>query len=321
MGAFSEMEILSRFLIIAFLWTVVINPGSALAASWEKTIISVEKKADLYFEKGRILGGLPLGSAHGSYRMDEHQCVILGYMLNKRGAIEHLDKPTKQALVTGDDYILEATSLDNWVHMARHLNDKEDDFKIKLWNRECVGKMGISVSSSIPEASLDAFYQLNDDGETLIILGNVTRGYHERLLAALEANKGVKEVALGSDGGSVVDALKSGVEIRKRRLSTVLYGDCLSACPLVFFGGTKRIVWSPHAKLGFHKIYTSDGLAIPKDDKLYELLRNYLRAMGIDQFTVMKYIFSAEPDEMFFPNVMNYCDGNVVTWAQRVCGG
>lgn len=291
------------------------------ATSWDKAIAAVEKKAAAFGEKGHGLGGYSLGSSYGAFRMDEHRCVILGYMLNKKDVISHLDIPTKPNLVTGDDYILEATSLYNWAHMARHLKGKSLEFQAKLWNRECAGKLGIPRSANVREASKNAFYQLSDDGRTLMVLGGVTRGYSARLRAALDENPRVVEVSLGSDGGHVAEALRAGTEIRNRQLDTVLYGDCYSACPLVFMGGVKRIVWAPHDDLGFHQISGQDGSAVAFDDPIYKLVVYYVNEMGIDANLILRYFNSASPADIFVPNVGNYCAGNLVTWAQRLCGG
>ncbi|WP_417679911.1 hypothetical protein [Roseibium sp.] len=161
----------------------------------------------------------------------------------------------------------------------------------------------------------------SDDGRTLTILGDVTPGYDDRMVAALNAYPSVREVALGSDGGSVQDALNAGLEIRKRKLDTVLFGDCFSACPLVFLGGVKRIVWSPYPKLGFHQVSERSGKAIALDDPLYDLIASYIHAMGADPTILLGYMFAAGPEQIFVPEILNYCEGGLVTWGQRVCGG
>lgn len=293
---------------------------AAFAASWDKTISEVETKAEIYGKKGRALGGLSLGSAYGAFRMDEHKCVILGYMLHKNNAVEHIDVPTKTNLISGDDYVLEATSLYNWAHMAKFLKGKATEFKIKLWNRECAGHLEIPASERIEEASTDAFYQVSEDGRTLTVIGAVTDGYYNRFVSALNANPGIREIALGSDGGKVIEALKAGREIRLRRLDTVLFGDCFSACPLVFLGGVRRIVWAPHPKLGFHQVYVGDGEPIPLGAPIYRDIAKYVIEMGSDPRLFLEYMLAANSEEIFVPRVDDYCDGNVVTWAQRACG-
>ncbi|WP_417679909.1 hypothetical protein [Roseibium sp.] len=154
------MNVLSaiRFVVLGAIFAMAqLISVPVSASSWNETIREVKKKAAEYGDRGRALGGLPLGSAYGTFRMDEHQCVILGYMLDKKHVITQLDVPTKPELVTGDDYILEATSLHNWAFKADYLKAKPTEFKIKLWNRECVGRFGIPADARIEEAHKDAF--------------------------------------------------------------------------------------------------------------------------------------------------------------------
>lgn len=85
-----------------------------------------------------------------------------------------------------------------------------------------------------------------------------------RFRAALDANPRVREVQLGSTGGSVHDALEAGRLIRARGLRTVLYTHCDSACLLVFLGGVERIAWASPARFGFHQ-FSVRGATLPLD--------------------------------------------------------
>ena len=60
------------------------------------------------------------------------------------------------------------------------------------------------------------------DGIWLRVLGDIDLGFADRFRTALDANPGVEEIVMGSDGGSVRDALTAGRLIRERGLKTTL---------------------------------------------------------------------------------------------------
>ena len=72
------------------------------------------------------------------------------------------------------------------------------------------------------------------------MLGDITAGFAEGLARALAENAKIETVALGSAGGSLVDALKAGRMIRALGLNTTLWSNCYSACTIVFLGGERR---------------------------------------------------------------------------------
>ena len=150
--------------------------------------------------------------------------------------------------------------------------------------------------------------------------GDIEAGFFERFKVALSDNPNIEEIALGSGGGSVQDALLAGYEIRRLGLTTTLYGNCYSACPLVFMGGIKRILWASPHRLGFHQIYRGSGVAVPPDDPIYSLTEQYLSDMGVNSYVVILWMFSTTPDEMFEPEVRQLCDPGVATFVQRICG-
>jgi hypothetical protein len=125
-------------------------------------------------------------------------------------------------------------------------------------------------------------------------------------------------VALGSPGGSVSEALAAGAEIRRRGLETTLWGNCYSACPLVFLAGTKRTIWSPYPELGFHKI-ALNGKPIPNEDLTYDVVMAYASKMGANAAVVFHFMTSAEPSEIFSPTMDELCGAKIAMWVQRKC--
>src|SRR5882762_8543844 len=89
-------------------------------------------------------------------------------------------------------------------------------------------------------------------GEMLEFSGGITFGVAREMEGFLNAMTNVKTVRLNSIGGRILEAQKMSDLIKARRLSTLVVQDCLSACTIVFLGGTDRAVLS-NARLGFHQ--------------------------------------------------------------------
>jgi hypothetical protein len=296
--------------------------GAARADSWDEAIATVEQSASEYFEYAVEVGGTShAGTMYNGYKSLEHQCAILGRMLDHVEAIRHLEEfeyPPMDARSDPHDLLIFSISLENWVAAARWAKSATADQRINRWNLDCVGQLGIAsnlfVESARPEAEFVA------DGTQLHVYGDIDMGFAERFQQALNANPSVSEVTLGSGGGSVRDALIAGLLIRSKGLDTTIYGNCYSACPLVFLGGNDRVVWAAPYRLGFHQIYTGAGVSIPLDDQLYGLVAQYVAEMDGDPSRVLAWMFSAGPSEMFEPEPEDLCAANVATFVQRICG-
>lgn len=296
--------------------------GAARADSWDKAIETVEQSAAEYFEYAVEVGGTShAGTMYNGYMSLEHRCAILGRMLDHTEAIKHLEEfeyPPMDARSDPHDLLVFSISLENWVAAARWAKSATVDQRINQWNLDCVGQLGIApnlfMKSGRPEAEFVA------DGTQLHVYGDIDTGFAERFEQALNVNTSIQEVTLGSGGGSVRDALIAGLIIRRRGLDTTIYGNCYSACPLVFPGGRHRVVWAAPYRLGFHQIYTGTGTPLPFEDKLYGLVAQYVAEMGADPSMVLAWMYSAGPSEMYEPEPEDLCAANVATFVQRVCG-
>jgi hypothetical protein len=296
--------------------------SEARANSWEEAIAEVSKRAEQYHEYAVEVGGTSwAGTMYNGYKSVEHQCSILGRMLGHVKAIQHLEEfeyPPMDARSDPHDLLVFAISLRNWVASAQWAKEASRDQRINRWNLDCVGQFNISSRLFMEAENPNADFEV--DGQQLHVYGDIDSGFSERFAAVLEANPTVTEVTLGSGGGSVRDALIAGSLIRQRGLNTTIYGNCYSACPLVFAGGTRRVVWAAPYRLGFHQIYTGEGEAIPLDDPLYGLVSRYLAEMGISPRHVLAWMFSAGPSEMHEPEPQRLCDALFATFVQRICG-
>lgn len=296
-------------------------PTSALAEiSWDNAIEAVSEKSSKYYEYALGLGSGHPGTALHGIGHDRHICAIVGRMLGFRDEIAKAETFEDPPLVPqSDPFVLMEHSmfLDAWVAAARRATAMTESQKKSLWNLECIGNHSIPRTAYIHEPELKGDFSVLDN--TLVVYGDIDSGFHDRLRAALNANPEVELIALGSAGGSVVDAILSGFEIRKRRLSTTLHGPCFSACPLVFMGGEKRTIWmGPGPHLGFHRVYTPLG-EVPLDDKVYIQIADYLAAMDVDPIPVLKWMKRAGPSEIFEPRLEQLCEPQVATWVQRIC--
>lgn len=311
---------ISIFVILTFLHP---SGSEAQKVEWEEAIRRVEISAKKYSDyASNILGSRHVGPANDSIRFNVHRCAIIGRMLNKSEYIIHIEKfnyPNIDKSSDPFDLLVFSLTLENWVAAAQSALGMNIDQHVNVWNLECVGKLGIPATLFIEGKQPNA--EFNVDGSTLFVYGDIEVGFFDRLKKELTDNPAVREVALGSGGGSVRDAMLAGYEIRRLGLSTTIFGPCYSACPLVFFGGAHRILWASPNRLGFHQVYSNEGGTVPADDPIYGLISRYMIAMGVNPQIVLPWMLSASPQEMFEPNVSDLCAPGAATFVQRVCGG
>lgn len=296
--------------------------GAAHAVSWTDAIENVERAAKEYREYAVEVGGTSwAGTMYNGYKSQEHSCAILGRMLGHADAITHIEEfeyPPIDSRSDPHDLLVFSISLDNWAGAARRAVNAEEHERINEWNLDCVGKFGISnalfMNSSKPNAEFER------QATQLHVYGDIDQGFAERFETALNENPSITEVTLGSAGGSVRDAIIAGSMIRDRGLNTTIYGNCYSACPLVFLGGIRRVIWAAPYRLGFHQIYTGSGDAIPFDSPTYSHVAKYVSAMGADPSQVLQWMYVAGPSEMYEPEPDQLCQAVFATFVQRICG-
>jgi hypothetical protein len=111
----------------------------------------------------------------------------------------------------------------------------------------------LACLSQASAANISVFRNPAPQPSMILILGEIQRGDAERFF---EATEGVQRglVALGSPGGSVIDALRIGTEIRRRNYATTVAPNCVSACGLIWLAGARRYL-NEGAKVGFHAAY------------------------------------------------------------------
>jgi hypothetical protein len=314
----------SRLLTFFILVNGLILPFEAMSApkasDWQNAAKSVENLKRKFELKSKQLGWhCCLGTAYNEYMVSEHRCSILGRMLDKTKFTKNLEVPQPRSSATAEDFALAAQSLDNWLFNLKNLQSLTAGQQVKTWNLDCAGKFEIPASEAISEFGIaPTFYEVENEGTVLQVLGDVEHDFSQKLVKALNENPNVKVVAFGSGGGLVMEALLAGYEIRRRGLETTVWNNCYSACPLVFLGGTQRTVWSPYPSLGFHQIYDSTG-ALPSNSKIYSIVRQYANDMGVQSEALISLMLSAAPQNMTNASLDDLCKFKIATWVQRNC--
>lgn len=271
----------------------------------------------------RIDDNFHIGSGMNEVDVREHSCYVLGVLLGQRGAVQHLKlhrKPSFRASSSDDAYDLrvKAQSLDNFIHVNKIISGLSATERAIQWNIDCVGQL-VTKGRSIDIVGSKSFFRIEGNGKVLVIMGDIEFGFAERIKSIIARYPDIDTVALGSGGGAVYEAMLAGLYIREKGLDTVLWNACHSACPLVFLGGVKRIVWSPYPPIGFHKISDKSG-AVPNSAPVYDDIFNFVKKMGADARFVVSQMHRAEPDEMVLIRAdAILCEKRIATWIQRAC--
>lgn len=192
-----------------------------------------------------------VGTYYNEYHMPEHSCYVLGRLLKQdkyiAGTVMTYDPDYVTATTeNAQDLRVMAISLSNFSSVANAIIGESHDERVIEWNLDCVGKFGIPREASIEQVGQSSFYVIKAEGRVLQVLGDIEKGFAQKVVDAIEANPDVEQVALGSGGGYVLEAIAAGRYIRSKGLDTSLWNNCYSACPLVFMGGVGRVNWSPY---------------------------------------------------------------------------
>ena len=291
------------------------HPKLALAKSWTEAIQDVSSLADEYTRALEGTGfsevGL-IGNQGLEVQYEEHMCAIIGRRMGHFELIRHLEPPQPSLYSNPATLAYNARSLRHWVRAAKRFRDLPEGQRRAIWNLECVGRHGISTDGAVSRSPSVRF---ESDGAYIWVEGDIRQGFFDALRKAVSSNPDVETIGLGSGGGAVYEAMRAGAFIRQLGLKTQLSGECYSACPLVFLGGVERNVMRPHPKIGLHEV-SINGIAVSKDDKVYDIMSTYIRALGADDAAIINIMQAYRPDEMGTLPAQVACDTRIVTWHQ-----
>jgi hypothetical protein len=313
------MRTFAGLLLIVF-GTLTPATASDREKQLELMIADHRHKADTVGEGIDTSGAGNLGTAFNEMGINEFKCAALAFLFGKDTIFQRLgvieETPRETYLDTPLAVLGDSLLHTNWAIAAQHALSMSPRDRVETWNLDCVRQFEITEKEAMPRISPAAEFEVHED--QLHVLGDIDPGFYERFVAILAKHPSVKYVALGSGGGSVRDAILSGLLIRKTGLETTLISDCYSACPLLFLGGRERTVWSPYRRLGFHQV-SREGQAVPLDDDVYDLIRRYADNMGEDSAFVIVQMQSSSPAQMTYPEVWELCKPGITTWVQRGC--
>jgi len=159
-------------------------------------------------------------------------------------------------------------------------------------------------------------FSLSPDGKTIIVSGNIETGAAAKFQTILDAVSTVQTVALISGGGKLDEATLIYKLIKDRALNTYVDQICMSACTMIFLGGSIRSA-TPQAKMGFHQPYYITGPSRPNDALVASMRRFYDEANVRPSFT--DQAMRTPSREMWYPSFDELLAANVVT--VRVTGG
>jgi hypothetical protein len=183
------------------------------------------------------------------------------------------------------------------------------------------GKL-IVGTSRLPPLSIRVMNQ----GTEVELLGGLEFGTSNTLAQVLVNNPSIKIIHLNSMGGRIAEAKKLALLVKKNKLITYSKTQCLSACPIVFLAGKKKLLGNS-AKLGFHSASFGD-VSGSEVEELNKSLLYQLKEANVPSWFVKKVskissedVWNPSTDELIKAGVIdkvvdsgNYALSGVSDW-------
>lgn len=137
-----------------------------------------------------------------------------------------------------------------------------------------------------------------ESGEMMIALvGEIQTGDAEKFRKLAVAHPKAF-LLLGSNGGTIVEALEIGRMVRLQGYYTLVVRDapCNSACALIWLAGSTRFL-GEGAKVGFHASYYEEGGRLHESGVANALVGNYLNQLNLSERAIV-FATSASPKEL-----------------------
>lgn len=133
-------------------------------------------------------------------------------------------------------------------------------------------------------------------GVVVSVAGKIEHGDTDRLEALLDglvrAGITVHAVALNSPGGYLIEGLAMADLVRERRMTTLAWDTCASACFVVYAAGAKKLA-TPMARLGVHTAYEPGGTT---SGKATRTMADACRRFGVPSSVLAKMAKTRAPD-------------------------
>lgn len=166
--------------------------------------------------------------------------------------------------------------------------------------------MPLRLPSDMDRLSFDVM-ETEAYGRVMLLSGSIEHGDAARFERALDESPAPPAIiALHSPGGRPTEAMRIGQIVRERDLDTLMApgAACVSACPLILFGGVERVI-SRKAWVGLHQTYYDDGVFIPMPRAVSDIQSlqaetlRYTQSMGVDP-AVHVHALETPPDDAYF---------------------
>ncbi|MGH1481117.1 MAG: hypothetical protein ACRBM6_20690 [Geminicoccales bacterium] len=169
-----------------------------------------------------------------------------------------------------------------------------------------VEKAIIDVAARIPDYEIHVL----SDQSLIRINGLFDIGLTRDLKALLDRETTIEGIVLDSDGGRIYEARGVAKLIDEHALSTYVFDICQSACTTAFIAGTTRHL-GEQGRLGFHqyRILAIHPFIDPHAEQ--EKDRAFYRSRGVKP-DLLKKIFAAPHDSMWYPEMSELRNGNVI---------
>ena len=167
------------------------------------------------------------------------------------------------------------------------------------------------VSDADPKATVELF----EGGHEIVVEGEMGFGTTNRVRALLAENPQVRLVSLTSPGGRAAEGFALMHEIEARKLNTLAWQTCMSACTAAYLGGVQRFA-TAETQFGFHRSgfhwRKDDGQLSESDHKLVARMRE----LSIDERFITR---SIEPSihGLYEPRVHEAVAAGIVTEVWR----
>lgn len=154
----------------------------------------------------------------------------------------------------------------------------------------------------------------------IVLRGRVGFGSSEALEKVLLANRQLTLIELESPGGYAVEGFRMAELITRYGLDTVAFGDCASACTLLFAAGGVRHL-GPDAELGFHRSGTKYGPVGEGWSATDHAMADYYAQRGVTQEFIHKALTPSIRDLWVAPHAEQYVAGYAsLRWSERKSG-
>jgi hypothetical protein len=312
-----------RILLFSIIMTAISPTSEARANGIDGVRVRIahyEFLANQYLAAARSLNARRENtSQYQTLDVKEHSCGVLAELLGIRAGVAEGFTYPDPGLQSNDPHelMLFAISLGHYIEQAQIILSESEFLWRYKWNLNCAdaySSSGWVRMQDWPPYSI----QISEIRDTLTLVGNIEPDLYNVIAKRLTIHRSIKKIELASLGGDGGAAFKIGRLLRKRGITTMVAGNCNSACALVFLGGVERIVPKPYWKLAFHRA-SSDGIPIWDGDEFYQRLRDYSNLMIGSEDDILRISLAPVGLAFYRPGREELCSLRIATRVDGVC--